>query len=113
MIDHKRLTQAESRILRLMLSSVAALVGFVLVSGMIIGLASTLPITGTAVAATSAPDMIIPTPATISDDHPGWRCDTMGNRVCGVPNGNGQFVLVCHDVTGYPVRVVYDPFTCV
>lgn len=107
LIDHKRLTQAESRLLRMMLSVLFFLAGFIVTTAIIVRLVPA-PVEGHAVSLVSQE-----TPAPIAEDDPGWRCDTMGNRVCGVPNGNGQFVLVCHDVTGYPIRVVYDPFACV
>lgn len=155
LIDHKRLTQAESRLLRMVYASLFAVAGFVVTAGLIVGMFpapveghavslvsqettdTTRPTPGVAPSATAVPmtpETTVPpvietppaevppvvtpepttdTPAPIAEDDPGWRCDTMGNRVCGVPNGNGQFVLVCHDVTGYPIRVVYDPFTCV
>jgi hypothetical protein len=165
MINHSKLTQAESRIMRLMLSTVAALIGFCVGTGVLCLLANTVPVTGTAhavettaptatavpvivpgvvptdtVSVTPSPETPVPapevpvettpevpevttpetttptpettTPAPVAEDDPGWRCDTMGNRVCGVPDAYGTFVLICHDVTGYPIRVVYDPTTC-
>jgi hypothetical protein len=165
-IDHKRLTSAESRVFRLMLSGLFAMAGFVVTTGLIVGMfpapvkgvpspvlvsqtetvdtpvTADVPVPGAEVPVetpATTPEVTTPatpdhtptatpeplpaptevtrvptteTPAPIAEDDPGWRCDTMGNRVCGVPDGYGQFVLVCHDVTGYPIRVVYDPNSC-
>lgn len=155
MIDHKRLTSAESRVFRMMLSGLFGMAGFIITTALFVG-AFPAPVEGHAVALVSqettdtsrptpgvapsatalpmtpetttppvsetpsaevptevAPVPTTETPAPIAEDDPGWRCDTMGNRVCGVPDGYDGFVLICHDVTGYPVRVVYDPNTCV
>lgn len=70
--------------------------------------------TGLIVAATSSALYAVPVqPATvITEDDPGWSCQTMGNRVCGPGNSEGV-TPGCYSDTGdmvsmWPCHVVVN-----
>ncbi len=57
---------------------------------------------------------LVPAPTTSpQEDEKGWDCTTQGNRVCGVPDEAGTIHLVCHNISGMPVRIVSNAHNCV
>lgn len=101
LIDHTRLSQFESRALRIMYTLLFAMCGYMVGCGLFLAVFPA-PVEGHAVAE-----------PVIAEDDPGWTCDTMGNRVCGVPDSQGTNFLICHDPAGYPIRVVLTPDACI